>query len=69
MRANQTERASAVRQLADTARDLVNEARTLVERADRAQDGSEEKIRLEERARESLTKAKTIAQSAIKLGK
>jgi hypothetical protein len=60
-------RASAARQLTDTAKDLLGEAKLLTDRAKAAPPGTPEKTRLEARARESLAKAKTIAQSVIKL--
>jgi ElaB/YqjD/DUF883 family membrane-anchored ribosome-binding protein len=60
-------RASAVRKLADTSRDLLNEAKTLMDKS--ASAAPDEKALLEEQAKESLAKAKAIAQSAIDLAK
>jgi hypothetical protein len=60
-------RASAVRQLTSTARELVSQAKTLVEQSEAAPAGSPEKTSLEEQARESLAKARSIAESANKL--
>lgn len=62
-------RAAAVRQLADTSRGLLDQAKDLLRRAETAQDGSEEKALLEAQASQAIENAKTIAQTAIKLGK
>lgn len=69
MSSSQKERASAVRQLAQTARDLLDRAKALARRSDEAPDGSPEKTALEEEARDSLTKARAIAESANKLAR
>lgn len=67
MRSTTQERASAVRQLADTARDLLGKAKSLVKQSEAATPGSQEKAVLEEEARESLARARAIAESANKL--